>query len=471
MLFRSTPSFQLGETFTDNANLDAPGQAKSDLITTASPGLDITSQGARVKLGLNYDPQALIYALGTSTNALQQRLQGDGHAEVWPETLFFDARASIDQEYVNGAGPIANTTLTSNNNLQTVQAYSGSPSLRHHFGSFADSNTSYTFGQVSTGGGSIAPSRINEVTQTVASGDDFGRFGWSLNADATQIDRLSGTSDPLTGTTTKDYVGEVDLSYRIYRGLAIIGGAGYERFSDPTLTNQPNDIIWNGGFQIDPSPRTSAKLTYQRRFGMTGVAFDGHYDIGPKLRALANYSQTIQTGQSQIASNLGQLGLSQTGALVNTQTNLPFTAGNGFGGIAGSPLGISSSAFVDKTFRSTLQATSGRNTYIGTAFYERQIFESPASNDTTYGGTAEWDRQLWPLLTSSVATSVGETEFSGGGSPSRTDTFYTMTAGFSYTVSPTVTAQLNASRTSRFSTVSSDRLDVDIVGISVRKQF
>ena len=479
--FHVTPALTVGETFTDNAGLStgtgaavsssSAGPARADVITTISPSLDLLSQGAHVQLGLIYDPQELIFARGTSTDTLQQRLQGNGHAELWPETLFFDARSSIDQEYVSGAGPIANTTLTTNNNLQTVQAYSASPSVRHHFGSFADSETRYTFSQISTGGGTVAPSQIQEATQTVTSGDRFGRFGWTWVADGTENERQGGTSDPLSGTTTKDYWSELNLSYRIYRGLKILGGAGYERFSDPTLTNQGAGIIYDGGFQIDPSPRTSATLTYQRRFGIDGFNFNGHYDIGPKLRALASYSQTVQTGQSQIANNLNNQGLSQSGVIVNTQTGLPFTAGNGFGGIAGSPLGISSQAFVDKVFSSTLQMTSGRNTYIGTAFYERQIFEMPSGANTSYGGTVGWSRQLWPLLSSNLYTSVGQTDGSGNGSTAGNGTFYTISANLTYALSPSVTAQFTATRSSSATSSSSDRTDVDTVGISVSKKF
>src|SRR5271163_35839 len=75
--FHVTPALQLGETWTDNVNIDTSGQAKSDFITTVSPSLDATSQTARVKLGVNYTPQELFFLQGTESNTLQQRLQGD----------------------------------------------------------------------------------------------------------------------------------------------------------------------------------------------------------------------------------------------------------------------------------------------------------------------------------------------------------------------------------------------------------
>src|SRR4029077_13074437 len=43
-----TPSLTLGETYPDNVTLAPPGQARSDLITTISPGLNLVGQTAHV---------------------------------------------------------------------------------------------------------------------------------------------------------------------------------------------------------------------------------------------------------------------------------------------------------------------------------------------------------------------------------------------------------------------------------------
>src|SRR5215470_7341054 len=62
-----TPSITIAETYTDNFNLDPPGQARTDLITTISPSLSVVGHTARVNLAFTYNPQLLLFALGTSS--------------------------------------------------------------------------------------------------------------------------------------------------------------------------------------------------------------------------------------------------------------------------------------------------------------------------------------------------------------------------------------------------------------------
>jgi len=85
-----TPAFTLGETYTDNVNLAAPGAEMWDFVTTLTPELDLTGQTGRMTVALTYDPQELIFARSSPSNALQQRLLGTGSAIVWPDAVFFD---------------------------------------------------------------------------------------------------------------------------------------------------------------------------------------------------------------------------------------------------------------------------------------------------------------------------------------------------------------------------------------------
>src|SRR5579862_7601934 len=76
-----TPSLGLSETYTDNVNLAPSSQARSDLVTSISPSLNIVGQSAHVNLALTYDPQLLLFALGTSSPEVQQQLLGTAHVE------------------------------------------------------------------------------------------------------------------------------------------------------------------------------------------------------------------------------------------------------------------------------------------------------------------------------------------------------------------------------------------------------
>lgn len=466
-----TPSLELGETYNDNVNLAPRGSAVWDVITTVTPALQITGLTPRLNVGLLYDPQELIFARGTASNTLQQRLQGTGRAELWREALFFDASASIDQQFIRNTGPIGPTTLTTNSNLQTVEAASGSPYLLQHFGGYANSETRYRFATVSTSGNTVAPEQIHEARQVFTSGENFGRLGWVLTGDYVKLDRLSGTSDPLAGTSGKDAVGRVDLTYPIYGALSVIGGAGYERITDPTLIVQPHGPIWNVGLQYQPNPLVAASLTYGRRFNRSDTEFKGTYNVTSQLHVHAIYTQVIQTSQSAIAANLSQLSLGPNGTLVNSQTGLPFVASNASPGVPSSAFGITSSAFLEKRLQTIVEATRGRNTYLISAYDVKQSGQrttfSPPEN--IVGGSLAWTRQLWPNLASNAGANYYRASFQDGSG--RVDNSYSVSLGLAYNISPTATVKLALSRFDTRSNIAANSLVNDLITASIRKQF
>lgn len=465
--WKVTPSVEVGETYTDNVALaeggsGTGGAARSDFITTISPGLRISADGARLKLRLDYDPQALIFARNPSSSTVQQRLLGTGQAELYKEALFFEASASVSQSFLDNAGPVATTTLTNNSNLQTVQTYMASPYLRHHFGSFADSESRYRFTTVTAGGDTVAPVRTHELRQKFTSGEYFGRLGWALTADAIRYERLGGTSDPLGGTTGKDDLLGLDLRYAVRAGLSVIGRIGYERVSDPSLLIPLSGLVWNAGFQYAPSRALSVKLTYGRRFFRSDVGFEAKYDIGPQTHLFASYVQALQTGETRFASGLDQLALGPNGAFVNARTGLPFTSDT-------SVFGISSAAFIDKRFQVELRATRGRNTYAAAAYDESRVQDAPAGTEKIHGGTLGWSRQLRRTLALNLGATYEHTTFGDGSG--RRDTLYSISAGLAYRLSPTATAQLSVLRSSRQSNEAGQDIDDNIVTVSFRKQF
>jgi uncharacterized protein (PEP-CTERM system associated) len=465
-----TPSIELGEAYNDNVNLAPRGAAVWDFITTVTPALQLTGNTPRLNVGLVYDPQELIFARGTSSNTLQQRLLGSGLAELWPEALFFDAKASIDQEFIRSTGPIGPTTLTTNSNLQTVEAASGSPYLLHHFGNFANSETRYRFAYVSTSGNTIAPEQIQEARQVLSSGDTFGRLQWVITGDYTKLDRLSGTSDPLGGTSGKDAVARTDVKYPVYAALSVIGGAGYERITDPTLLDQPHGLIWDAGLQYDPNPNASASLTYGRRFNQTDYEFNAKYNVTQRLRVTGIYTQLIQTGESQIAGNLNQLQLGPGGTLVNSQTGLPFAPSTNSPGVPSSAFGITSGAFLEKRLQGIVEATQERNTYLASAYYVKQSGQAVSiSAEKIAGGSLAWTRQLWPDLTSNAGASYYRAVFQDGSG--RIDNSYSVTIALAYDISRTASAKISLSRFDTRSNIGANSLVNDLILASIRKQF
>jgi uncharacterized protein (PEP-CTERM system associated) len=465
------PSLEIGETYTDNVNLAPPGAEVWDVITTITPGLQLVANTPRLTGSVLYDPQELIFDRGTFPNTLQQRLLGTGRAEILPETLFLDANASIDQEFIRNTGPIGPTTLTTNGNLQTVEAATGSPYLLEHLGPYANSETRYRFATVSVSGNLIAPEQLNEAREILSSGDYFGPFSWALTGDFQKIDRLTGTSDPFGGTSSKDALARADFKYPIYGALSAIGGAGYERITDPTLIIEPHGLIWDAGLQYQPNPLFSASATYGRRFQQSDIEVDATYHVSPALTGRLIYTEAIQTGPSQIVNNLGLLTVSSSGGLINSQTGSPFVPSIASPGVPSSAFGIASGAFLEKRFQADITVTRERDSYLFSAYDAKQSGQNSLvfAPETIFGGSIGWTRQLWPDLASSIGASYYRARFEDGSS--RVDNSYSVSLGLAYTLSRTTTANLSLSRFDTVSNFTVFRLINDLVMATIRKQF
>ena len=463
-----TPSLNLSETYTDNVDLAPRGKARSDLITTISPSLNIVGQTAHVNLALTYDPQLLLFALGTSSPIVQQQLLGTAKIEVYPREVFVDGSASISQAYINNAGAFAPTNLTTNKNLQTVEAVNFSPYILHHLGSYVDTETRYRFSTVSTGAAGIGTQNTNQLISTITGGDYFGLLGWTLTSSYTKTNGLSTVAGSAASNASNiDKLERLDVRYPIYDRLSATGSIGYESIKDPTLTTRPKGVLWDIGLRYDPSPYASVSFSYGHHPEGTDFAFSARYDVSAQTHLNASYTQTIETTQSLIAANLRGLIVGPGGVLIDPRTGLPVTPGPSGPGVI--PFSLTNGSFLDKRFSLDATATRGRNTYSVAAYDDRQSDQVGQANTQAIGGTFNWFRQLWPNLTSNLNLGYARISFLDG--TNRADNYYTASATFAYTLSPTVTAQLSLVRSDRESNQKQNSLVDDLVTLSVQKRF
>lgn len=485
------PAFAIGESYNDNVNLGPRGQELGAFITTLNPSINILDDSSRLKLNALYSPQELIYYGDISTQHLQQNLQSNGELTLFPELLFLDANATITQAFLNPTGPIGATTLTTNNNLQEVQAYNVSPVLKHRFGDYFSSETRYTLGYVTTSGEQLPPLLSNEAKQVFTSGEYFGRFGWSATADVLHDKNMSLANSPLSNTTFKDEYVRFDPKYAIYRGLALLAGIGWEHVVGPTVTIQPYEVIWDIGFQFTPNPYTKLSATYGERYGGSDIEISGNYNPSPQTNFTISYTKQVQSSQAQFAAAQNLFGFNQSGQLVNLQTGqpvpigiangqlinlqsgLPINFGASFGGGA---QGLSSFPFISKIFQTGVTLTRGRNTYAADIFYDTYKVQAPPSNQRTYGASLSYTRQLWPALSGNIMGTYSRTNVSGnpgvfGGSLGGNTTLYAATAGLSYNLSETATAQFTLTHSTTESTTSTGTIDDDVMTVMYQKRF
>jgi uncharacterized protein (PEP-CTERM system associated) len=488
-----TPSISVGEGYNDNVNLGTAGTEKADLFTTISPAVNIRDTAPRLNLNLTYSPTEILYYGESSAQQLQQALLGNVHATLYPDVLFLNAQASISKEFVSGTGPVAGSTFTTSSDLQTVQAYNVSPIFRQHFGGIADTQTQYTYSYVETGGQTLPPSQTNEFNQTVTSGEDFGRLGWTLTADrlleanGTNLTNpgLAQASDFLapntfaSGSSYKDEYASAEAQYALFNTLAPTATVGWEHIASPTLTIPPYEIFWNVGFIWNPSQVTSLTATYGDRYGGTNIAVSGKWDPGPQTHITISYNESVQNSATLLGGNLTQLGQNAAGQNINVLTGLPFSLTQpSLPGTSINPLGLTDSSFLFKGLQATLTLTRGRDTYTGTLFYDKEIIDVPAQVETVYGGTLSWGHQLQPNLTSTLAGSYGKTDTTGtaqitpiNGFGSANTSYYLITAGLTYTISPTSSATLNLTRSETGQSGGSGSVVDDVLSVVFQKQF
>jgi uncharacterized protein (PEP-CTERM system associated) len=411
--WKFTPGVAAYGSYTSNATLAPPGQAKSDFFADLTPSIGITGNTSRLKFNLDYSLEAIGYAQETGLSELRNHLDLVTTATLAPDLLYVDGRAIVQQYPSIAQRPVSGSALAASSNLETVTSLSLSPYIRHHFGNFAESELRYTLNQ-GTGGG-IPDSLTNRLTGTLISGSQFKRLLWTLRADgASTIYSGSGTSS--TGASTgsrpnsSSALGLADVEYRLNRTYGLLASVGYEVIDDPTLTDQPNGPIGSVGVRWTPGPRTSVVLNLNHRFDDTFVSGDASYLLTPRARITASYTEQIVTSQTLFANDLSFLVTDEFGNFIDARTAQLFSLG-------GSNFGLETDAFKLKSFNAGLHGAQGRNTFDAIGYYETRDVESTGEFDRAVGGALNWGRELSRLTTLNLTLRYRDTTFDVPGAP------------------------------------------------------
>jgi uncharacterized protein (PEP-CTERM system associated) len=461
-VWRLTPRLTVEEAYNSNIDLATKGQEKSDFVTTISPGASVRGSGRRLQLNFDYDPEQVFFLKNSDENELRQRFRGLTSAELLEQLLFFEASGSVNQQFTNNTGAIGGTTLTTSNNLSTVQTYSLGPVLRNHLGTFADTELRYTFSAVTVEGDNVSDTTTNALSFLMRSGRDFSTIGWTFTANASEAER-SGGINTFDGTKTERQLAKLDTQYALNSALSLLAGAGYEKIEDPTLNEQPDGEIWDVGFQYRPNSVSSARFTAGQRFDGANYNLDVDYRPSPSTRFRAGYVQQINTSQGLAVQNLNSLGVSRGGVLIDQQTGRPFLPGD-------PRFGLNDAAFRQDRFTAGFETSSLRNQYTIDIFDEKRDFDSQVANNThSRGINLGFNRSLTPLLSFNLGASFSLTEFENLGD--REDEFYSATTGLSYRLSDTAQARFNYRYTDRQSSTPNNDIVENVVTVTLLKEF
>lgn len=285
------PMLRVRESYTDNVNLAPPGRARAEWTTEVAPGVSVSvDDGQRLNLALSYALQKVLYT--GRADRTNQQLDAGGHAELLPDWLYLNARASISQQNISAFGPQLVDPLQDTGNSNQVRAYSFSPYLQHYFRGLATAVLRYDYQRV--GSGSLLSVR-SDTANLRLTGDNGGR-GWNWNLDLTRQHIDDAALTPLTMTNAA-----LTLSYPFNSAISLFGTGGYERKEYQAVGNEPAGKYWSAGATWSPSPRTRVSASIGHRYFGQTATLDASYRMRSMLWTL-NYNEDITTMHGQFLS-------------------------------------------------------------------------------------------------------------------------------------------------------------------------
>ncbi len=451
-----TASAGVRETYTDNANLaNDDGDRNSDLISEIRPALRIRGSGGRASLNLDFTHRQLFFK-NTDQDDSTQNLNAAGQIEIWDRVAFIDGTASLSRQVIDARNATTTSAAGDVNNRTDVRTFDLSPYFLHHFGSLVETETRYRFSDVGISKDAAADTRTFKETFVANSGRRFQRLRWSVAVNRSKEIRDGGSPSLKIFTVDNDYTLVWD------RQVSILAGVGYEDIEDGTLINQPKGLTWNAGLALNPSRRTSLRATYGRRFDDDNFAFDGTHELSSRTQVRANFTETLQTTQSQTTDNLDFIGTDADGNLIDLRTGLPFNP-------ATDAFGVQTDTFRQRRFSVALTGQRRRNRFSFAGFWEERKTDRTGTDDTVIGVAANLARTLTRRATADVSLTYRNSNFDGG--PDRTDHLYAVTGKLTYQMFRNASAVLSYSRTQRDSDVDVNDLTENSVVLSLRREF
>lgn len=455
-VWRATPSLEVAETWTDNVDLDSV-EREYDFITRITPGINISGRGGRLDMFLDYKANFLIFARDDENTDLRHQLRSSLNSEVVEDWLSLDARASINQQFLERGGSISRNDDNVTDNRRTVQNYSISPSIKRPLGTFATAVARYRVGYVRVGAPEnttvIPVAEILDDTMTqqgrfeLNSGRRFTRLNWQLSADYTYYDRFNGRRD------SERTIFMADGGYRVNQWLRLEGMVGYEKLTDRTLSSRPSGFIWNAGATLTPGPRTTLSFRGGRRYERDNWSVRGIYRISERSSFTLYYVEEITTTYNILQDSL------EEDPIFNP--DLP-GLDNGQGSL------------IDRSFRrkrlsATFAGSRKRNSFALTGFWEDRAGEGAFRGEDNYGVTGSFNRQLSRYMNFSMGGTYQHTKFTDG--INRSDDFYSAQVGLNYLLSENLSGGVTYFHTNRQSSFDLRDLKENAVRVSLKATF
>lgn len=458
-----TPRLTIAEIYTDNRDLDPPGDEESDAVTELNPGISVRRQSARLDLSLDYSMQNLFRARDGEFET-NHRLAGRSTTELIKEHLFFDADASVRQVLIS-AEDRSLDTLAGDDDRTTVVTYGLGPRWRSDFAGYATAQARYRFNGVLVGEGA-SDAFIHTANAGLDSGRQFTALNWGLNYSYQLVDRRDGED------TTRQSA-DANVSYRLTDAWTLLARGGYEKHDLATLTTAEDGTFWSLGASWTPSRFIAATVLYgpddkeyslrlspTRRTSLfvsrreRDVGVDPGVDWSGTLTHRTRYS-TWSASYSEEVTSVQEVLLTEDPFLIIVDEQGNETIFDEQGRVISRQdlFTLRDAEFVRKRFQTRVGYGRGKSQFRVGAFFEEREFETAVDDETAFGGNAGWTWRFTPRTRLLVDGSWDRTEFEDD----RQDDLWLFQVG----LARTFTRDVNASLDYRYAQRESNEPDQD----------
>ncbi len=431
--------------------------------------------GGRLALNLNYRMQNIFSTQEGRGYDLRHQLRASSTAELVRNSIFLDTRASAGQTLINPQGRQFSDNIANTGNRANFYTFSVSPSWRHHFGGYADSEARLGYYYVTTSTSQASATHITTQSASVRSGRRFTILTWGGGIQSQRQVRANGQD-----VEFRSGIGRVN--YRLTRTFStfVQGGFVDNQFRSTRGTGRNGlfytaGVIWSpsrfltieaGGGRnsfatiiLQPTRRTLLQGTYQRNNvgSLTGDVFQGL--IRHRTRHTVwqgRYFETVTTAQTVLAEQEVFAVVDEFGEpVIDPVTEQPVL-------VAIDLPELVDEVFVRKRGELSFTGNTAKNTFNARVYHERRTFQVRETESKVFGLSGGWTWR-WGVRTSSlVRINWQKSDFSGGqrgfsGLGGRSNTFWIA----AFRISRRLTPDVNAYVEYRHQAQSSDISELD----------
>jgi uncharacterized protein (PEP-CTERM system associated) len=320
--FEFGASVDLSESYATNPS--GFSGSRTDWLTMLGLGLTMNEHSARVSFDASYRGAVNFYADGTQSTQFTNDLQAVAAVIVIPEYVNFNASAFAQPVVISNLGAVTANNNVASNGFRNAYGFSAGPTIMFHLGDFATSITRGTFGASYftepegtssftgiPGVGGPQNTTMRSFSETLASGTDFSRLSWNVNATLQEMDRPQGLFT--------EKVGLAHFQYAITRSISLLGTGGYDAIHNTlSLGRNLSGPVGTGGLALTLGEDFQLQFEIGEKYNDLSYQGTMRWNITPTGTLDGSVTDQVTTPEGQLLGNLSSLVSTASGGLASS---------------------------------------------------------------------------------------------------------------------------------------------------------